>query len=108
MTASRLQAFWNHPAGPKTIFFWAPAFKWGLTIANVVDFEKPPDELSYPQQTAVAASSIIWTRYSTVITPKNWNLFGVSLATAGTCLYQISRKLKHDYSSEARPLAVNE
>ena len=20
--------FWNHPAGPKTVFFWAPTFKW--------------------------------------------------------------------------------
>ncbi len=25
--SSKLAAFWNHPAGPKTIHFWAPTFK---------------------------------------------------------------------------------
>lgn len=26
-STSKLAAFWNHPAGPKTIHFWAPTFK---------------------------------------------------------------------------------
>ena len=25
---ARLRPLWQHPAGPKTVFFWAPAFKW--------------------------------------------------------------------------------
>lgn len=25
---ARMRPFWEHPAGPKTVFFWAPAFKW--------------------------------------------------------------------------------
>jgi hypothetical protein len=25
---ARFEAFLNHPAGPKTIHFWAPAMKW--------------------------------------------------------------------------------
>ncbi|KAG8386084.1 hypothetical protein BUALT_Bualt03G0112100 [Buddleja alternifolia] len=69
MAASKLQALFNHPAGPKTIHFWAPTFKWGITIANVADFSKPPETLSYPQQLAVAVSGLIWARYSTVVTP---------------------------------------
>ncbi|KAK7332388.1 hypothetical protein VNO80_29139 [Phaseolus coccineus] len=101
MAAAKLQALWNHPAGPKTIHFWAPTFKWGISIANIADFAKPPEKLSYPQQIAVTATGIIWSRYSTVITPKNWNLFSVNIAMAGTGLYQLSRKLRHDYSSEA-------
>jgi hypothetical protein len=24
--------------------------KWGITVANVSDFSKPPEKLSYPQQ----------------------------------------------------------
>lgn len=33
---SGLRPLWNHEAGPKTIFFWAPAFKWvrTVTLAN--------------------------------------------------------------------------
>ncbi|KAH1055614.1 hypothetical protein J1N35_033679 [Gossypium stocksii] len=108
MASSKLQALWNHPAGPKTIHFWAPTFKWGISIANVADFAKPPEKLSYPQQIAVTATGIIWSRYSTVITPKNWNLFSVNIAMAGTGIYQLTRKIKHDYFSEAEPAIASE
>ncbi|GMN36446.1 hypothetical protein TIFTF001_006021 [Ficus carica] len=129
MAASKLQALWNHPAGPKTIHFWAPTFKWGISIANVADFSKPPEKLSYPQQIAVTATGIIWSRYSTVINPSKpclkfrvqfaltadvmlvhrpfWlcscvSMFAwiVNIAMAATGIYQLSRKIQHDYSSE--------
>ncbi|CDJ40772.1 Chromosome II, complete genome, related [Eimeria tenella] len=29
--------FISHPAGPFTIHFWAPTFKWGISIANLID-----------------------------------------------------------------------
>ena len=32
------------------VHFWAPTFKWGISIANIADFSKPPEKLSYPQQ----------------------------------------------------------
>uniref|UniRef100_A0A0C9RRY0 Mitochondrial pyruvate carrier n=1 Tax=Wollemia nobilis TaxID=56998 RepID=A0A0C9RRY0_9CONI len=102
MAASKFQAFLNHPAGPKTIHFWAPTFKWGISLANIADFEKPPEKLSYPQQIAVTCTGLIWSRYSLVITPKNWNLFSVNVVMAGTGLYQLSRKLMHDYGSETQ------
>ncbi|KAK8501977.1 hypothetical protein V6N12_019711 [Hibiscus sabdariffa] len=124
MASSKLQALWNHPAGPKTIHFWAPTFKWGISIANVADFTKPPEKLSYPQQivfllhgdaflswfAAVTCTGVIWSRYSTVITPKNWNLFSVNIVMAGTGLYQLARKIQHDYASEAKaePATVTE
>ncbi|OWM85604.1 hypothetical protein CDL15_Pgr029027 [Punica granatum] len=108
MAASKLQALWNHPAGPKTIHFWAPTFKWGISIANVADFAKPPEKLSYPQQIAVTATGLVWSRYSTVITPKNWNLFSVNVAMAGTGFYQLSRKIRYDYFSDAKPEVAKE
>ncbi|XP_062196588.1 mitochondrial pyruvate carrier 4 isoform X1 [Phragmites australis] len=140
MASSKLQAFWNHPAGPKTIHFWAPTFKWGISIANIADFAKPPEKISYPQQVgmykiptqwdpcisdymaislqciacffffiwcaAVACTGIIWSRYSMVITPKNWNLFSVNVAMAGTGLYQLSRKIRQDYFSDEKDAAA--
>jgi hypothetical protein len=74
-----LGALWNHPAGPKTIFFWAPAMKWGLVIAGLGDLQRPADKLSLPQTFALAMTGMIWSRYSLVITPKNWSLFGVNV-----------------------------
>lgn len=72
--------------------------KWGITVANVGDFQKPPEVLSYPQQTAVATTGVIWMRYATQIVPVNWNLFAVNAAMAVTGTYQLSRKLRHDYA----------
>jgi hypothetical protein len=33
-----------------TVFFWAPTMKWGITAANVNDFSRPVEAISYPQQ----------------------------------------------------------
>lgn len=35
----KLRQLWNHPAGPKTIHFWAPTFKWGISFANIAGAE---------------------------------------------------------------------
>ncbi|WOG83115.1 hypothetical protein DCAR_0102289 [Daucus carota subsp. sativus] len=108
MANSKLQALWNHPAGPKTIHFWAPTFKWGISIANVADFAIPPEKLSYPQQIVVAVSGVIWSRYGVVIIPKNWNLISVNLAMAGTGMYQLSRKIRHDYFDDEKDAVAKE
>jgi hypothetical protein len=32
---SQIAKLWNHPAGPKTIFFWAPLMKWVRRVAKL-------------------------------------------------------------------------
>lgn len=95
-----IHKFWNHPAGPKTIHFWAPTFKWGISLANLADMQKPAENISYPQQLAVTATGIIWSRFSTQITPVNYNLLAVNVAMAVTGISQLTRKLRHDYGSK--------
>lgn len=80
----------------QTIHFWAPTFKWGITIANIADFQRPAELISYPQQIAVSATGLIWSRFSTQITPVNYNLLTVNVFMAATGLYQLSRKLRLD------------
>mmetsp|Transcript_18762 Transcript_18762/g.61639 ORF Transcript_18762/g.61639 Transcript_18762/m.61639 type:complete len:104 (-) Transcript_18762:72-383(-) len=92
MATARLQAFWNHPAGPKTIHFWAPTFKWGLVIAGLADLNRPVEKVSTAQQTALAATGVIWCRYATQIIPINYNLMSVNFFVAITGLYQLARK----------------
>lgn len=47
---------WKACASPDILYlwpavhFWAPTFKWGISIANIADFQKPPEKISYPQQ----------------------------------------------------------
>jgi hypothetical protein len=93
--------FINHPAGPKTIFFWAPTMKWGITAANVKDFSRPPELLSYGQQSAVALTGLIWCKYALDITPKNYNLMSVNIVMASTGLYQLYRKFEHERGTSA-------
>lgn len=42
-----------------TVHFWAPTFKWGITMANIADMSKPVDKISVPQQTGVCGASFI-------------------------------------------------
>ena len=95
-TMQAAKSFWNHPAGPKTIFFWAPTMKWGITAANIKDFARPPELLSVPQQSAVALTGIIWCKYSLDIIPKNYNLMSVNVVMAATGLYQLYRRMNYD------------
>ncbi|XP_033105305.1 mitochondrial pyruvate carrier 2-like [Anneissia japonica] len=74
----KLRGLWNHPAGLKTIHFWAPSWKWALVIAGLADLARPPEALSVRQSGALAATGMIWCRYSLVIIPKNYNLFSVN------------------------------
>ncbi|KAK1902942.1 Mitochondrial pyruvate carrier 2 [Dissostichus eleginoides] len=75
---AKLRPLYNHPAGPKTVFFWAPVFKWGLVGAVWCADSHRPDLV----------------QILVVITPKNWNLFCVNffLGAAGSSqLYRIWR-----------------
>ncbi|XP_012251195.1 mitochondrial pyruvate carrier 2-like [Athalia rosae] len=98
---NKLQPLWNHPAGPQTIFFWAPVFKWGLVIAGLSDLKRPASELSISQSGALGLTGLIWTRYSVAIIPKNYGLFSVNLFVACTALYQVSRAIKYQREQAA-------
>ncbi|KAL3145703.1 Mitochondrial pyruvate carrier 4 [Trebouxia sp. C0010 RCD-2024] len=101
---SKARQFWHHPAGPKTIHFWAPTFKWGISIANVADFKRPPEQVSFPQQIAVTATGVIWSRFATQITPVNYNLLTVNVFMAFTGMYQLSRKISAGSSNTEVPV----
>ncbi|CAO3589241.1 unnamed protein product [Absidia cylindrospora] len=99
-TQSTMQKFINSPAGPKTIHFWAPMMKWALVIAGISDLGRPAENLSLAQNTSLVATGLIWTRYSTVIIPKNWPLFAVNVFVAGTGLMQVGRIMNYRMSDE--------
>jgi len=87
----KAKPLWDNPAGPKTVFFWAPAFKWCLVFAGIGDLQRPAEKLSVTQASALAATGLIWSRYSMVIIPKNYSLFAVNIFVAITGLVQLGR-----------------
>ncbi|XP_011185004.1 mitochondrial pyruvate carrier 2 [Zeugodacus cucurbitae] len=100
---AKMRPLWLHPAGPKTVFFWAPLFKWSLVIAGLSDLARPAETLSVPQCGALAATGIIWSRYSLVIIPKNYSLFAVNLFVGLTQIVQLGRA--YNYQMEQNKLA---
>ncbi|KAI0044350.1 UPF0041-domain-containing protein [Auriscalpium vulgare] len=104
-TTSKFTAFMNHPAGPKTVFFWAPAMKWCLVAAGVKDLSRPAENLSVSQNVALAATGFIWVRWSMVITPVNYSLAAVNVFVGSTGLGQLIRIANHRYGQpkEAAP-----
>nr|XP_032522441.1 mitochondrial pyruvate carrier 2-like isoform X2 [Danaus plexippus plexippus] len=95
---SQLRPLWEHAAGPKTIFFWAPAFKWGLVVAGLGDLNRPAETLSISQSLSLAITGVIWSRYSLIIKPKNYSLFAVNMVVALMNSYQIGRAYKYQQS----------
>ncbi|KAJ1944706.1 Mitochondrial pyruvate carrier subunit [Linderina pennispora] len=89
--ASGFSKFWNSPVGPKTIHFWAPMMKWGLVIAGLSDISRPVEQISVKQQLSLAATGMIWTRWSLIIKPKNISLATVNFFVGCTAAYQIAR-----------------
>jgi mitochondrial pyruvate carrier 2 len=98
-TPGFLRSFVSHPAGPFTIFFWAPTSKWLLSGTNLLNLDKPTDTISLAQTFALTTTGVIWTRYSFVITPVNINLAVVNIALGASSGYHLVRKIRADYFS---------
>nr|XP_043067886.1 mitochondrial pyruvate carrier 2-like [Drosophila bipectinata] len=63
----------------------------GLVIAGLSDLARPADSISVSGCAALAATGIIWSRYSLVIIPKNYSLFAVNLFVGCTQVVQLAR-----------------
>ena len=48
--------FYEHE---QTVFFWAPTFKWGISLANIADINRPVENISVPQQ---VGKSSMWSK----------------------------------------------
>ncbi|CED83094.1 mitochondrion protein [Phaffia rhodozyma] len=88
---TKFARFMNHPAGPKTIFFWAPIAKWALVIGGLADMNRPAEKVSVNANLALAATGFIWVRYSLVIKPVNYSLAAVNFFVGSTGVAQLYR-----------------
>ncbi|XP_026232249.1 mitochondrial pyruvate carrier 2b [Anabas testudineus] len=108
MLPAKLRPLYNHPAGPKTVFFWAPMFKWGLVLAGLADMTRPAEKLSTSQSGVLTATGLIWSRYSLVIIPKNWNLFAVNFFVGAAGASQLYRIWRYEQDKKAQAKAAAE
>lgn len=53
------------------------------------------ESISLPQQLAVTATGIVWSRYAFAVKPVNYSLFAVNACMAGTGFWHLSRIARH-------------
>ncbi|XP_048766782.1 uncharacterized protein LOC125673896 [Ostrea edulis] len=100
LVPQKYQAFWNHPAGPKHIHFWAPAMKWCLSLAGIGNTLLPEERLSLNQSLSLVITGAIWARYSVVITPVNYNLMTVNIFMSLTNGINLVRAIRYRYRTD--------
>jgi mitochondrial pyruvate carrier 2 len=100
---SFVQTIGKSPVGPFTVFFWAPASKWALSGNNLIDLRKDTNKMSMANQIALSVTGLIWTRYSLVITPINYNLAAVNFVLGISSIWHLQRKVRNDYIGESPP-----
>ncbi|CAA9989432.1 mitochondrial pyruvate carrier protein 2, putative [Plasmodium knowlesi strain H] len=94
--------------GILTIHFWAPTFKWSISLANIVDINRDPKLLSLPQQFAICMTGLLFTRFAYVIKPRNYNLLTINFIMSLTALYQIARIANYKYNTEYKNGGIGE
>ena len=72
-------------------------------VAGLNDLRRPADQLSVGQSGSLAATGIVWSRYSLVIIPKNYALFSVNVFVALTQVLQLYRAFTFKKEVEAIP-----
>lgn len=87
----------KYDAGPFYIHFWAPNFKWALSINNFLDFDRPVEKVSLSMNSALTLTGLLFCRWSFVITPVNYSLFLVNFALWTSSGYHLARKIKAEY-----------
>ncbi|SBS86286.1 hypothetical protein POVCU2_0036300 [Plasmodium ovale curtisi] len=88
--------------GVLSIHFWAPTFKWSISLANLVDINRDPKLLSLPQQFAIFLTGLLFSRFAYVIKPRNLNLLTINLFMSLTALYQITRIANYKYNASSK------
>ena len=82
-----VKTFLAHPAGPFTVFFWAPTCKWAITFTNIGEFSKPAETISAKQQIAILTTAAIWCKYALAVIPVNYNMMIVNVFMGMTANY---------------------
>lgn len=92
-----LSSFAGAAAGPFTVHFWAPMSKWLISGASFLDLNRPTDQVSISQYTALTATGIFFSRYAMLVSPVNYMLCSVNIALFGSSAWHLGRKIKADY-----------
>ncbi|XP_022221372.2 mitochondrial pyruvate carrier 4 isoform X1 [Drosophila obscura] len=92
-----LRPFWTSPTGPQTVFFWGPVVKWCVVLAGLGDLlNRQPHLISKKQTLVLALSGVLWSRWSMVIRPRNYNYMACNAVMSASQTLQLWRSISND------------
>ena len=96
------------PAGPFTVHFWAPMSKWLISGASFLDLNRPVENVSLTQYSALTLTGFFFSRYAMLVTPINYLLCSVNIALFASSAWHLGRKIKADYIDDKPAKAIEE
>ncbi|XP_017153084.1 mitochondrial pyruvate carrier 4 [Drosophila miranda] len=92
-----LRPFWTSPTGPQTVFFWGPVVKWSVVLAGLGDvLNRQPHLISKKQTLVLALSGVLWSRWSMVIRPRNYNYMACNAVMSASQVVLLWRSISND------------
>lgn len=84
----------------KTTHFWGPVANWGIAIAGLADYQRPPELVSGPMTFALAAYSAVFMRFAWMVKPRNMLLLYCHVVNEGVQLYHLTRKINYEWNKK--------
>ncbi|KAG2392503.1 hypothetical protein C9374_011228 [Naegleria lovaniensis] len=89
---------WDSPIGLKTTHFWGPVANWGIALAGLADYKRPPEKVSGPMTVALCAYSAVFMRFAWMVKPRNMLLLYCHVVNESVQLYHLSRKIHYEFT----------
>jgi lysozyme family protein len=71
--------------------------KWLISGASFLELNRPTDQISLAQYSALTLTGIFFSRYGMLVTPVNYTLVSVNVALFGSSAWHLGRKVKADF-----------
>jgi len=94
---SKFQQLWDSPTGLKTTHFWGPVANWGIVLAGLVDWNKPPDKISGNMTFALCVYSGLFMRFAWMVQPRNYLLLACHVSNEFVQLHHMRRKVEYEF-----------
>jgi len=79
--------------GVKTSHFWGPVANWGIAIAGIVDWNRPPEKVSTAMTTTLCIYSGLFMRFAWVVQPRNYLLLACHAFNEFVQLHHLRKKV---------------
>ncbi|KAJ2007551.1 pyruvate transporter mpc1 [Coemansia thaxteri] len=76
--------------------FWGPAANWGIPLSAIADFSSSPEKISGKMTTALTFYSLLFMRFSWMVSPRNYLLFACHATNEVAQLTQLYRFVNYN------------